>query len=93
MVEDRKKVTLGMVYPAIAHVVNFKSATKAARDFLASETACEGLSATAVIITSAVGSTICNFYIRISKPLRPCKLFTDQIEAKKWLAQFVKREF
>jgi hypothetical protein len=92
LVEDRKKVFNGKVYPAIANVVSLKSSTKAARDFFASESGCEGISATAVIVNSPVGSIIGNFYIRISRPLRPVKLFTDILKAKKWLVQFVEKD-
>lgn len=92
LVEDRKKVFNGITYPVIANVISVKSSTKAARDFFASETGCEGINAAAVIINSPVGSIIGNFYIRISRPLRPTKLFTDVTQAKKWLAQFVRKD-
>lgn len=92
LVEDRKKAFNGIIYPLLANVISVKSSTKAARDFFASEKGCEGISAAAMIINSPVGSMIGNFYLRISRPLRPSKLFTDETEAKKWLAQFVKKE-
>lgn len=92
LVEERKKAFNGILYPVIANVMSLKSSTKAARDFFASETGCEGISAAAVIINSPVGSIIGNFYISLSKPLRPTKLFTDVTEAKKWLAKFVKKD-
>jgi hypothetical protein len=92
LVEDRKKAFDGLLYPVIANVISVKSSTKAARDFFASEKGCEGIIAAAVIINSPVGSMIGNFYLRISRPLRPSKLFTDETEAKKWLAQFVKKD-
>lgn len=92
LVEDRKKAFHGLVYPLIANVISLKSSTKAARDFFASEIGCEGISATAVIVNSPVGSIIGNFYIRINKPVRPVKLFTDKIKAKKWLIQFVGKD-
>lgn len=40
------------------------------------------------LINSPVGSIIGNFYIRIKKPLRPVRLFTDKLKAKKWFVQF-----
>jgi hypothetical protein len=92
LVEDRKKAFDGLLYPVIANVISVKSSTKAARDFFASEKGCEGIIAAAVIINSPVGSMKGNFYLRISRPLRPSKLFTDETEAKKWLAQFVKKD-
>lgn len=91
LVEERKKVFKGLIYPIIANVVSIKSSTKEARDFFASETGCVGINATAVLINSPVGSIIGNFYIRINKPLRPVKLFTNKLKAKKWLVQFVEK--
>ncbi|MES2140928.1 MAG: hypothetical protein V4511_14570 [Bacteroidota bacterium] len=92
LVEERKEAFNGTLYPVIANVISVKSSTKAARDFFASEKGCEGIIAAAVIINSPVGSMIGNFYLRLSRPLRPSKLFTDESEAKKWLAQFVKKD-
>lgn len=92
LVEDRKKVFNGMLYPVIANLMPLKSSTKEARDFFASEIGCEGISATAVIINSPVGSIIGNFYIRINKPVRPAKLFINKLKAQKWLIQFVEKD-
>lgn len=89
LVELRKKATNGKERPLIANIISVKSATKEARDFFASEKGCEGINATAIIVNSSIGTMIGNFYIVINKPLRPTKLFTDIIEAKKWLAQYV----
>ena len=55
---------------------------------MASEEGCEGVVAAAILIDSSIGSMIGNFFIRISKPLRPTKIFTDEVLAMKWLQQF-----
>lgn len=52
---------------------------------MASEAGCRGVIAAAVLIDSPLGSMIGNFFISISRPLRPTKIFTDEVEAKKWL--------
>ncbi len=59
---------------------------------MASEEGCEGVVVAAVLLDSAIGSIIINFFIRVSKPLRPTKIFTNEEEAKKWLSQFVKKD-
>ncbi len=41
---------------------------------------------------SPISSMIGNFFIRISKPLVPTKIFTDEAKAKEWLKQFVKAQ-
>ena len=90
LVENRLKITQGQPCILIADIRSVKSSTKQARDFFASEKGCEGIIATALIIDSPLGSMIGNFYINISKPLRPVKIFTNEDKAKKWLVQFKK---
>lgn len=79
-------------YPLLSNIKLVKSSTKEARDFLATEKGCEGIIAAAVLIDSPISSMIGNFFIRVSKPLRPTKIFTDELEAKKWLTKFVKND-
>jgi len=76
-------------YPILSNIKLVKNSTKEARDFLASEKGCEGIIAAAILIDSPIGNMIGNFFIFISKPLRPTKIFTKEAEAKKWLAQYV----
>lgn len=79
-------------YPLLSNIKLVKSSTKEARDFLATEKGCEGIIAAAVLIDSPISSMIGNFFIRVSKPLRPTKIFTNEGEAKKWLTKFVKKD-
>lgn len=78
-------------YPLLSNIKAVKNSTKSARDFLASEEGCKAVVAAAVLIDSPISSMIGNFFIRVSKPLRPTKIFTNEKEAKKWLSQFVKK--
>jgi hypothetical protein len=77
-------------YLLLSNIKAVKSSTKSARDFMASEEGCNGVIAAAVLINSPISNIIGNFFIRVSKPLRPTKLFTNEEDAKKWLSQFVK---
>ncbi|MDO9184636.1 MAG: hypothetical protein Q7W13_01395 [Bacteroidia bacterium] len=88
----RLELQNGKNFPILSNIKAVKSSTKSARDFLASEEGCKGVVAAAVLIDSPISSMIGNFFIRVSKPLRPTKIFTNETEAKKWLAQFVKKE-
>ncbi|MDP3145434.1 MAG: hypothetical protein Q8N66_08535 [Bacteroidota bacterium] len=59
------------------------------RDFVATE---EGApySVADAILSDGIGFTLlANFYIRMKKPLRPTKLFTNEAEALKWLNKFI----
>ena len=89
LVEYRKTACKGNVYPLLANILAVKNATKDARDYFASEKGCEGISAAGIIIGSSLGSMIGNFYSRVSRPLRPTRLFTDEADAKKWLAKYI----
>ncbi len=42
-----------------------------------------------IIINSAVSRVLGNFYLGINKPSVPTKLFDNEIDAVKWLKQFV----
>lgn len=88
----RLEVQKGKEYPLLSNIKTVKNTTKQARDFMASKVGCDGVIAAAILIDSPIGSMIINFFIRVSKPLRPTKIFTDEAEAKKWLAQFVKKD-
>jgi len=78
-------------YPVVIDIKSVKSITKPSRDFLASEKGCEGIIAAAFLIDSSLGRILGNFFIQINKPLKPAKIFTNEIKAKKWLAKFVKK--
>lgn len=92
LVEDRVKEMDGKLYPLIANIRRVKYSTKKARDFFASEKGCEGIIAAALLVDSTLGSMIGNFFVNISKPLVPTKTFSNEIDAKKWLTQFVKKD-
>lgn len=89
-VKYRLEATDYIAYPLLSNIKAVKSSTKPARDFLASPEGCEGIVACAVLIDSPLGSMLGNFFLSISKPTSPTKIFTDESEAKKWLANFVK---
>lgn len=85
----RLEMQQGKSYPLLSNIRAIKNSTKQARDFMASKEGCEGVIAAAVLIDSPLGSMIGNFFISISRPFVTTKIFTDEIDAKKWLAQFV----
>lgn len=90
---DRMLVQKGEAYPIVSNIKNVKIVTKEARRYLASEDGCVGVTAAAVLIDSYLGSMIGNFFIKINKPLRPTRIFTNENEAKLWLKQFIQKEF
>lgn len=88
----RLEATNFIPYPMVIDIKSIKNITKPSRDFLASEKGSEGIIAAAILIDSSLGRILGNFFIQINKPLKPTKIFTDEIKAKKWLTQyFVKK--
>jgi hypothetical protein len=85
VVKYRLDCSEGKLFPMVIDIRNIKSITKEARDFLASKEGCEGVLAAGVLIDSAIGKMLGNFFIRINKPLVPTKLFTNLQNAKEWL--------
>ncbi|MES2590782.1 MAG: hypothetical protein V4608_02770 [Bacteroidota bacterium] len=85
----RLEIQSGRNYPIISNIKAIKNISKEARDFMASEEGCEGVIAAALLIDSSIGQIIGNFFIKINKPLRPTKIFTDESSAQKWLAKFL----
>ncbi len=83
--DNRLKAQNGVNYPLLSNVKSLKGISKETRDYMASKEGCAGVLAAAVIIDSPVTSMIGNFFINISKPLVPTKMFTDEEKAKKWL--------
>lgn len=63
------------------------SMTKEARDYLADE-GIQGVLAGAIVLDSPVGSFIGNFYLLVSKPKVPARIFTKKEDAIKWLSKF-----
>jgi|SRR5687768_14926381 len=78
--------------PVVALVYNqgVVSMDKDARDFLASEEGVRGFIAGAIVLDSPVGSFLGNFYLSVSKPKIPARIFSNKEAALKWLQQFRK---
>jgi hypothetical protein len=60
-----------------------------ARVFWAKKEACPYASADAYIATNIGHSIIGNFYLKINKPGRPTKIFTNEDDAIAWLRTFL----
>lgn len=88
-INGRLKVSGGRKYPLLAKIKSIRESTKEARVFLASEKACEGITAGAICVDSALENMVATIFIYMSKPVVPTKIFTDETKAKDWLAQFV----
>jgi hypothetical protein len=74
----------GKSVPVLANLENVASADQEARKLGAS---LELFTAAAIVSQSAVGRTIGNFYLAVSRPSTPSKLFASEEQARAWLEE------
>jgi hypothetical protein len=84
VVADRINVQKGIPYPVFCDMRGIKDSDKPARDYLAKEGSTL-VSAVAVLTDSPVTKIMANFYLTISRPTVPTKMFTDMNQAVDYL--------
>ncbi len=89
MVEKMGEMVNYQQVPVLAKHDEFALPGKANRDFWAKKESCPYSKADAFIINSTAMQLIANFYLKINKPNRPTKMFTDEDAALKWLKTFL----
>jgi len=67
----------------------FSIPSKESREYLAKKESLPYAIADAYVICSFPQKIVGNFYLKVNKPFRPTKLFTDKNEALKWLKTFL----
>lgn len=80
VVEDRKSVQKGVSYPVICDIRGLKNVDKTARDYLAKEGS-SLVKAVALLMDSPAYQFMANFYLKVSKPNVPTKMFSTMNEA------------
>lgn len=88
LVAKRVEHSEGVSYPCLFDISKIKHSTKEARDYLANE-GNELVTASAILVESAVLKMAANFYVSVNKPVKPTRLFTDKESALAWLKQFI----
>ncbi len=88
IVKQRKEYTNGVSYLFMVSGEGLRSMDKEARDYLSKDDATEGVLAGALVVNSVYTEFFGNFFLRITKPEIPAKLFTEEKKALEWLKQF-----
>lgn len=88
----RKEYINKCCYPTLVKLNKVAKASKEARDYLSSEEGIEGVTAGAILTKSSFQATFANFFLRVTKPQIPTRLFTEEEKAIEWLSQFRKNE-
>jgi len=83
------KLSGGKKVPVLVHMSNIKSMDREAREYYAGEGGNKCAVAVAQIVNSPIARIIGNFYLGISKPEYPLRLFESEEEAAKWLKAFL----
>ena len=91
IVQKRLEFTENKILPIMITEVGLKQIDKEARTYLSSEEAAEGLSASALISTSAFTRHLANFFLKIAvrRGKIPAKVFSNENEAIEWLQQYI----
>jgi hypothetical protein len=89
MVEKMGEMVNYKQVPMLARHEDFALPGKANRDYWAKKESCPYSKADAFMINSMAMKLISNFYLRINKPERPTKMFTNEEEAIAWLKTFL----
>jgi hypothetical protein len=87
IVDQRKEYTEGATYKAIVDISNIKKVELNAREYWASEDSYACLSQLAIFSPSTFSKIIANFWLKVSKPYRPTKFFTNKSSAYIYLNQ------
>ena len=87
-VHDRIEFTKGISYPMLADIRNIRSTDKDARDYLSKGESTLFIEAGAFVIKTQIEKILGNMFIKVSKPIVPAKLFTEEKAALQWLQQF-----
>ncbi len=72
-------------FPLLIDARGIKSMTREARNFFTTNGRKTNTLAFAIIIDSSVSKVVGNFFLGISKPIVPTKLFLNEINALEWL--------
>lgn len=88
VVKTRKAYCDYKTYPHLLMETSVAKITKEARDYFATDESTEGVAAGAIIVKSAFKMTLLNFFLKVSKPEVPARLFTNKEDAIQWLQDF-----
>ena len=88
-VEAYRQAGQGKPRPLFSDSRKIKTLDRESRVYSASKEVARVITAAAIMIDSPVGRVIGNFFLRVNKPRYPCRLFTSEDEALKWLKTFI----
>ena len=92
VVRARSQYADNKPYPFLVIDDGVKTMDKAARDYFSDpNTGLKGVLAGALVLNSVYSEFLGNFYLKITKPIIPTKIFSDKEKAIKWLQQYTNK--
>lgn len=86
--KQRIEYTNAVPCPLLISYEGLKAFDKESRDYSAAAEGIKGVLAGALLTNSVYTEFFGNFFLRITKPEIPAKVFTDKAKALEWLEQF-----
>lgn len=84
-----QKVRRGKRHPLLIDARKMRSITKDARQFFASDEVSRVSLAFAMIVDTPLSRVLGNFYLGISKPQLPARIFSSEADALEWLNGYI----
>ncbi len=81
------KLAGGVRRPFLIDMNKVKSMSREAREYYAGPEPQKIITAVGILTNSSVGKAVANFFLLLTKPSVPTRMFTDFEEAKAWLLQ------
>jgi hypothetical protein len=91
MIKNRLLFTQNVSYPMLVQDEGISFIAKEARDFMSKE-GTEGVIAGAFVLKSVYSTFLINFYLSVTRPKVPNRMFTDPTKALEWLEQFLPKK-
>ena len=85
IVAQRIEFTQGETYKAVVDITNIKSVSFEARTYWASIEGYSSIDVLAIYSPSALSKVLSNFWLKVNKPFKPTKFFTDKVSALEYL--------
>jgi hypothetical protein len=74
--------------PFLIDMNKVKTMSREAREYYAGPEPRKSITAVGIVTNSSVGKAVANFFLLLTKPSVPTRMFTDVKEAKEWLLQY-----
>ena len=85
--EDRITLSKGKDYPTLGYLDDLANVNKEARDFFSTGDGIRNMKKLALLTRSPISKMLGNFWLQISKPVLPSRLFTSEEDAIRWLKE------